>query len=160
MDRPGDRQPPRGLLRNLLRFPTVLYRFQLGWLLGRSHLLLRHRGRRSGAVRRTVLEVMAFDPGTQERVVASYWGERSDWWRNVRAGGALEVVGLGGRFVPAVRFLDLDERIRALHRYRTQRPAWAWLGAVAFGLPRGRDPATIAQIASILPMIALAPTDQ
>lgn len=153
----NERRMPRGPLRLLLRAPTVLYRWGFGGLLGRTHLLLRHRGRRTGAVRTTVLEVMTFDHSSGQRVVASYWGERSDWWRNVQAGGALEIVTPGGRFVPSVRVLDLDERVGALRKYRTERPLWSRVAARTFSLPEGLEPSALADAAQQLPMIAFAP---
>lgn len=74
---------PRGALRWLLRAPIVLYRLRLGALLGRRFLLLEHTGRNSGVVRATVLEVVRLEPATGRCVVASGWGERAQWLRNV-----------------------------------------------------------------------------
>ena len=77
--------PPRGLMRLLVRLPVLLYRARLGWLLDRRFLLLTHRGRRTGRWRRTVLEVVHHDPAADTWFVASAWGERSQWFRNLRA---------------------------------------------------------------------------
>ena len=54
-------KPPRGLLRFLLRLPIWLYQLHLGFLLGHRFLLLTHTGRRSGLLRRTVVEVVSYD---------------------------------------------------------------------------------------------------
>jgi deazaflavin-dependent oxidoreductase (nitroreductase family) len=56
----------------------------LGWLLGSRFLLLEHIGRVSGEVRRTLLEVVRHDRDAGTYVVASGWGAKSDWFRNVR----------------------------------------------------------------------------
>jgi hypothetical protein len=40
------------------RLPIHLYRLDLGWLLGHRVLLLSHRGRKSGLIRATPLEVV------------------------------------------------------------------------------------------------------
>ena len=99
------RSKPAGALRLAFRFPIYLYYLNLGWLLGHSFLLLVHRGRKSGLLRETVLEVILYEPATQESVVLSAWGEKADWYRNVVATSALEVRTVGQRYVPEQRFL-------------------------------------------------------
>src|SRR5689334_4279123 len=80
------------LLRNrwLVRAPIWLYRVRLGFLLGSRVLLLEHTGRNSGATRRAVLEVIAHPaPGTY--IVASGFGERAQWYRNVLADSRVRI---------------------------------------------------------------------
>jgi len=53
-----------------------------GWVPpGRGFLLLTHGGRWRGRVR----EVVHYDPASDTRFVASGWGERSQWFRNLQA---------------------------------------------------------------------------
>lgn len=78
--------PPRTALRRaVLRAPISLYRIGLGGLLGHRMLLLTHIGRVSGQPRQVVVEVLAPGgrPGTY--LIASGYGERSQWLRNVLA---------------------------------------------------------------------------
>ena len=75
--------PPQGIARWLSRFPLWLYRFRLGFLLGNRFLMLTHTGRKSGLARQTVLEVVRHDDLTDSYVVASGWGEQSNWFRNI-----------------------------------------------------------------------------
>jgi hypothetical protein len=92
------RTRPSGVLLAVFRLPIHLYDLNLGWLMGRRVLLLTHKGRRSGLVRRTPLEAIRHDPATGETVVVSAWGGKADWYRNIEAspaGGALV-----GFFVP------------------------------------------------------------
>ncbi len=74
---------PRGLKRWLLRMPIWLYRFGLGGLLGGRFIMLTHIGRKSGLPRQVVLEVVNHDEATDTYYIASGWGEKSDWLRNV-----------------------------------------------------------------------------
>jgi len=74
---------PRGWFRLLLRFPILIYRLKLGWLLGRRFLLLTHTGRKSGGAYATVLEVLRYDQDSHHCIIASGWGTRSQWYRNV-----------------------------------------------------------------------------
>jgi len=92
-------------LRLAVRLPICLYRLNLGWLLGHRFLLLVHRGRKSGLLRETVLEVILYEPAIRESVVVSAWGEKADWYRNVVATPTLEVWTGGQRYVPEQRFL-------------------------------------------------------
>jgi hypothetical protein len=78
------RERPRGFFRLLMRLPIYLYRLDLGWLLGHRFLLVTHRGRRTGLLRQTVVEVLHYDPATRESVVLSALGERADWYCKFR----------------------------------------------------------------------------
>lgn len=101
------------LLRRLAAAPAFLYDAGLGRLLGHRFLLLVHRGRRSGRRRRTVLEVVRWDPRAREAVVISGLGANAGWRLNVLAGGAEEVRIGGERFRPGVRRLDGEEAFAA-----------------------------------------------
>jgi len=76
---------PKGLLRVLLRCPILLYRLHLGWLLGHRFLLLAHVGRKSGMPHFTVLEVVSYDSTKHRCVIASGWGEKAQWYKNILA---------------------------------------------------------------------------
>lgn len=78
-------QAPRGLTRLLYRAPIWLYRLGLGGLMGEKHLLLYHIGRRSGKPRQAVVEIVRHDKEASMYVVASGFGEKSDWFQNLMA---------------------------------------------------------------------------
>lgn len=131
LSRPESR--PTGALRLVLRLPTHLYRFKLGWLLGNRFLLLTHRGRNSGRVYRTVLEVVRHNPQSGESVVISGWGERADWYRNIKANPALEVRTGGERYVPEQRFLSQEEAYSEILGYEYRHPLAAAIAARLLG---------------------------
>ena len=79
------RKPPTGLQRLLWRVPIWLFRAGFGWLFGKRLMLLTHTGRKSGQPRQAVVEVAGFDPATNSYTVASGFGFKSDWYRNVCA---------------------------------------------------------------------------
>ncbi|HLH26365.1 MAG TPA: nitroreductase family deazaflavin-dependent oxidoreductase [Chloroflexota bacterium] len=151
------RRRPRGLLRLVLRLPIWLYRLRLGWLLGHRFLLLTHRGRKTGRVRRTVLEVVHYDPATRESIVAAAWQNRADWYRNIQARPALRVQTAGVRYTPAQQFLTPDERYAMLRGYERAHPLAAWIGARLLGIPFGRSEAALRAFAASLPMVAFRP---
>jgi deazaflavin-dependent oxidoreductase (nitroreductase family) len=111
------RERRKGSVRWLLRAPVGLYRWRLGWLLGKRFLLLTHIGRRTGARHQTVLEVMEYREEGPEAVVMSGFGRGSDWLRNIEASGG-EEVDVGRRhFVACHRFLEEEEAVRVLAGY-------------------------------------------
>lgn len=77
-------QPPTGLSRALYRVPITLYRLGLGGLLGKRFVLLNHVGRKSGQLRQVVLEVVDYDKASDTCTVVSAWGDKSDWYQNIR----------------------------------------------------------------------------
>ena len=134
-----------------------LYRANLGWLLGHRGLLLTHRGRKSGRVYQTVLEVIRYDPATRESVVPSGWGERSDWYRNIKASPALEVQTGGERYAPEQRFLAPDENQAIIFEYARRHPFASRFLGMAFGYPlRGTDAAR-REFAESLRLVAFRP---
>lgn len=111
------RSPASPLLRRVVRAPLALYRWHLGWLLDHRFMLLVHTGRRTGLERRTVLEVMRYDGKTGQVVVMSGWGRTADWYRNIQANPAREVVVGRRSFVPEHCDLAEDEAVAVLADY-------------------------------------------
>lgn len=109
--------PPGPILSRALRLPLRLYDVGAGRLLGHRFLLLTHRGRRSGELYRTMLEVVRWDPAKREATVVSGFGPHANWRLNVLAGGAVEVRIADLRFTPAVRAVEGVEAVRVLEDY-------------------------------------------
>src|SRR5438477_12896418 len=86
-----------------------LYRWHLGWLVGHRFLILTYRGRRTGRRLQTVLEVMLWDPTTQESVVVSAYGPRAGWYLSIRSQRALRVQTGRMDYRPRQRLLEADE---------------------------------------------------
>lgn len=78
-------KPPSGFTRWLYRLPILLYRAGLGWMLGSRFLLLEHIGRVTGKRRQTVLEVVDSEPASGIFYVVAAWGERADWYQNIKS---------------------------------------------------------------------------
>ena len=111
------------MISRLLRGPALLYEWNVGWLLDRRFLLLTHVGRRSGRQYRTVLEVIGTVPESGEVIVVAGFGRSADWYRNVQAASAIEVVVGRDRFAPVHRELDEAEAIAVLADYE-RRNRW------------------------------------
>jgi deazaflavin-dependent oxidoreductase (nitroreductase family) len=114
---PSHHSPPSGLLRLLLKAPIPFYRAGFGWLFGHHLLMLEHRGRRSGGIHRTAVEVVRYDSRTRESIVAAGWGTDTQWYRNIQVTPASEVRTGNQRFAPAQRFLGEEEARELLDAY-------------------------------------------
>ena len=117
--------------RWIVRAPVGLYRARLGFVLGPRLLMLEHTGRKSGARRHVVLEVVGHPrPGTY--IVVSGFGERAQWFRNVRADPRVRVFAGSRRPAPATaRLLSAKEAAAALAAYTARHPrSWASLRPV------------------------------
>jgi deazaflavin-dependent oxidoreductase (nitroreductase family) len=149
---------PRGLLRLFLRAPIWLYRANLGRLTANRLLYLAHRGRKSGARREVVVEVVSHDPAKPEAVVIAAWGKDPDWYKNLRAAPAIEVrLGRHRWVAPEHRFLDGAETRATLLAYQRAHPrAWRRI-APLLGFPA--DPADPAwpEVAAGVRAIAFRP---
>jgi deazaflavin-dependent oxidoreductase (nitroreductase family) len=88
----------------LLKAPVLLYKWHVGWLLGRRFLLVNHVGRRSGRAYQTVVEVIGHR--ASRWYVMSGFGRSSDWYLNVMTAGSAEV--RVGRRSARVKVRELD----------------------------------------------------
>ena len=111
--------------RRLMRAPIWIYQARAGALFGSRILLLEHIGRKSGVPRYAVLEVIDH-PSPDVYVVASGFGRKAQWFRNIAANPRVRLYS--GSQAPrpaAARVLDQDEADRTLAAYRTRHPkAW------------------------------------
>ena len=150
------RRPNRLILAGL-KAPKLLYNLGLGMLFGHRFLLLTHQGRKSGLVYQTPLEVVRFDPITRTSIVISAWGESSDWYRNIRDKGALQIQTGRDRYVPEQRLLSADESERELELYRQKHGPSAKVLSFIFGVDLTGDSAQRRAFAEAARMVAFSP---
>ncbi|OBG62556.1 nitroreductase [Mycobacterium sp. E1715] len=115
------------LLRShrLVRAPIWLFKARAGALFGSRMLMLEHTGRTSGARRYAVLEVVDH-PAPGSYVVASGFGRKAQWFRNIEANPRVRVyTGSRAPRRATARVMAQDEVDRALAAYRSRHPkAW------------------------------------
>lgn len=117
--------------RRLVRAPIWIYRARAGALFGSRMLMLEHIGRASGARRHVVLEVIDH-PAPDTYVVASGFGRRAQWFRNIVVNPRVRVYAGSHRPAAATaRVLEQPDADRALGAYIGRHPrAWARLRGV------------------------------
>ncbi|MEU9191620.1 nitroreductase family deazaflavin-dependent oxidoreductase [Streptomyces hundungensis] len=114
--------PPTGWRRTLARLPIHLFRMGLGPLFGKRMLLLVHTGRASGQARKVVLEVVAHDPEQQTWILASGFGPKAQWYRNLRQ-TPQATIQTGRRFrAVTAHFLTPEEGGRIMAEYAPRHP--------------------------------------
>jgi len=134
---------------------------RLGWMLGKRIVAVTHRGRKTGRLRETVLEVLLFEPEDKESVVVSAYGTRADWYRNILVQPALRVRTGRMDYVPEQRLLTADETREAAIEFCRRHPWEARLvpkvlPAIGAAIPKHADSDPVDLLAS-LPMVAFRP---
>ena len=111
--------------RRLMRAPIWIYKARAGALFGSRILMLEHIGRKSGARRDAVLEVVDH-PAPETYVVASGFGRKAQWFRNIQANPRVRVYAGSHAPAPATaRVLNQQQADRTLADYRSRHPrAW------------------------------------
>lgn len=154
----GNANPPRGVRRLLWRTPIWFYRLGLGGLFGKRMLLLHHTGRSSGLPRENVLEVVDYEEVTNTFYVASGFGKKSDWYRNIVKQPQVSIT-LGRKEIPVTAVpLSPEESGQALLEYARHHPTAAKnLMSICGYKVDGSDEDYFVMGRDIVPFIALRP---
>lgn len=117
--------------RWLVRAPIALFRIGAGFLFGGRLMLLEHTGRTSGLTRYVALEVVS-RPARGSFVVASGFGTRAQWYRNVVAHPEVRVRwSIPPAATAIARPLDPTESAAIIAAYVAEHPqTWAKLKPV------------------------------
>lgn len=151
LEKVSDPVRPSGLARTFSRMPIVLYQLRLGRLLGWRFMHLKHTGRKSGLERHVVLEVVDVDRQDSRVFVASGWGERSDWVRNISANPGVEIQIAGHTWQARARRLTPEEGAELLLRYGRKHPAALQSLARIMGYRIERDEESFRALGKLIP---------
>ncbi|MFH8973899.1 nitroreductase family deazaflavin-dependent oxidoreductase [Streptomyces sp. NPDC017890] len=164
---------PAGRWRTAARLPILLFRAGLGPLFGKRLLLLHHVGRISGRDRRVVLEVVAHDscetgsgeygsfeygcaePPGQSWTVASGFGPRADWYRNLRQ-QPKTVIQFGNRHhAVTAHFLTAEDGAGIMAEYARRHPGTARRLCAFMGLAVDGGEASFREAGRAIPFVRL-----
>ena len=152
--------PPRGLKAVFWRLPIWIYRLHLGFLLGERFVLLEHIGRKSGLRRYAVLEVIGKDAHPLTYCVASGFGERSQWFRNVLAHPEVAVQVGRRRYRARARRLPYEEAVARLQAYARAHPRALQELARLLHYPYDGSEASLRAMAEIVPVVCFRITGE
>ena len=145
--------PTTGPRRWLFRAPLLVFRARLGWLFGHRLVMIEHRGRKSGKLRRVVVEVVVRDAASGAVTVASGYGPTANWLAHPDAH-----MVLGIRRVPVrARRLPPDEGAELMVAYARRRPRSAGMVAKQVGLSVDGSEQHYRDLGRALPYLRLEP---
>jgi deazaflavin-dependent oxidoreductase (nitroreductase family) len=152
---------PYGMYRWLANAPRWFYRLGFGWVLGHRVVQITHRGRTSGQIRRTILEVLQYDPHTQEVLVVSGWEGKTDWYRNIEREPALEVRTGRVAYRPVQEFLSPEETAQMVLTLIRQHPREVrWVGSLLGIDPKAPEAALRSRIETFFRGVRFRPQDR
>ena len=117
--------------------------------------MLTHIGRKSGRARRVVIEVVAHDDREHSWTVASGYGTRSQWYRNLQQSPS-GIVQIGGhRHHVSAYFLSPEEGGEIMTEYAPHHPRVARALCRYLGLPSDGTPAGFRAAGREIPFVRL-----
>ncbi len=151
---------PYGIYKWLANAPRWFYRLGLGWVFGHHMVQITHRGRKSGVLRRTVLEVLQYDQQTREVLVVSGWEGKTDWYRNIERESALEVRIGRVHYRPVQEFLSPGETAQLILTLFRHRPREVRFVGSLLGIDPDAEDATLrARIEAFFRGVRFCPAD-
>lgn len=126
-------------------------------MLGSRFVRLTVRGRRSGLPRNVVLEVIGHDSSLGGLLVASAWGRRAQWFRNVEASPRVEAQVGRHRFTAEVTVVPEPAAREVLREYaRAHRWAYRWfIGPLLLGHRPSGTSEEFTGLARAVPILAV-----
>jgi deazaflavin-dependent oxidoreductase (nitroreductase family) len=144
-----------------MRAPAALDRPGLRWafrvLTPAPVVVLVNCGRHTGRVYKTPVEIVAEYPERDEIVVSPLFGASSGWYRNLLAGGLIEVRRQGIARAMACREVDEAGRREAMDAYRAEHPIYSRVVVRVLVAVNRLDGDPNEAIVRQIPMLALTP---
>ena len=152
---------PSGCSRVLFRLPIALYRWGLGWVLGRRFVMIEHVGRKSGLPRHVVVEVVRYDRASGSVAVASAWGRKADWFRNVLKTPEVTLTLGGRRFRAVATVLDEASAVDAVCDYARRHPlAFRELSRLMLGEASAGEAEPCRAVGHSVPVVRFDPVEE
>jgi deazaflavin-dependent oxidoreductase (nitroreductase family) len=151
----GLRKKPGRLALALMHMPLRAYAHEQGHLLGHTFLQFTHVGRKSGKEYRSVAMALDYHDGTHEAVICAAWD--TDWYRNLQAHPATNVKIDRLSFTPVQRFVNDDEALKVLLKFRDAHRHRVRLMSRILGWGNLNDDTTVREFISTHPFIAFRP---
>lgn len=145
---------PTGWRRLLFRSPIPIFRAGLGFLFGSRLTMLEHKGRKTGQIRRTILEVAANHPDAV--YVAAAWGAEAQWLKNVMADPRVTFYVGARKYETVAEMVSDEQALELMGEYAEEHPqVLDRLAAFMLETP-GKTPEEQARrVAEKVPMIRL-----
>ncbi|WP_181765044.1 nitroreductase family deazaflavin-dependent oxidoreductase [Streptomyces albidus (ex Kaewkla and Franco 2022)] len=146
---------PVGWRRSLARLPILLFEWPTAWVFGNRLLLLHHVGRVTGLDRRVVLEVVERGPADRSWTVASGFGPKAAWYRNLQADPRTRVQVGNRHYTVTAHFLSPEDGAEIMAHYGRRHPRTARRLCAFMGLPAEGTDAGFRTAGQVIPFIRL-----
>ena len=148
---------PKGLLKLFFKLPVLAYRTGTGFFLGNRFIYVEHIGRRSGEVRRSVLEVIRYDKENDIYYIASGYGKNSDWYKNIRKTPDVKIQ-VGFRKAKAkVEFLSEERTEEEIKDYARRHPTAIKQLAKLIGYQLTWEEGELSRLSKLWPVLSFRP---
>ena len=121
-----DKQPSR-LLKFLFKVPVWLHKMGLGgWerLVGAQWMLITTKGRKTGKLRHTMVDVMDYDKASDTYYIEAAYGARADWYKNIQANPIFEAKVGRRKFKARAGALTTEGASEMLVQFYRSKPAY------------------------------------
>ena len=150
-------ESPTGLLKAFFKLPVLAYRTGTGFLMGDRFIYIEHIGRKSGEVRRSVLEVIRYDKEKDIYYIASGYGTKSDWYKNIKKTPNVKIQ-VGFRKTKAnIKFLSAERTEEEIRDYARRHPTAIKQLAKLIGYKLTWEEGELSRLSKMWPVIAFHP---
>lgn len=121
-----DKQPSR-LLKFLFKVPVWLHKMGLGgWerLVGAQWMLITTKGRKTGKLRHTMVDVMDYDKISDTYYIEAAYGVRADWYKNIQINPVFEAQVGRRKFKARAGALTTEGASEMLVHFYRSKPAY------------------------------------
>ena len=153
----GGSKKPTGVAKWFYQSPKWLYRARLGFVFGSRFLLLEHKGRKSGNVYQTPLEVAHYDEQRDEYTVTSGTGTKADWYRNIQADPVVAIWIGNHRYSAVARFLFTEQAVEVMRIYEEKHPKAAAKLESMMGVSHDETQESWIAMMEQIPMVGFTP---
>ena len=123
--------------------------------MGNRFIQIKHIGRVSGKVYKTVVEVVKYKPDSQIVYVVSGYKKKSDWLKNLTNHPQIDINFRGRKFGAIAERLDQDQASNVLLDYTHQHPFAMQVLAKFMGYQIDGSDQDVSEMAAHLPVIEI-----
>lgn len=147
----------KGLLKSFFKAPVYLYRWGLGFLLGKRFIYFTHIGHKSGITRDSVIEVIHRDKEADLYYSVAAYGSKAHWVQNIRKNGLVQAQTGTRKFSATAAELSHAEGFQMLSQYAEQHPLLFKELMKLVGYQIEGTPEEIEALSKVMPVVTFTP---
>ena len=156
-----DKRPGR-FMKFLFKVPVFLHKIGLGgWerLVGAQWMLITTVGRKSGKLRKAMVDVMDHDKSTDTYYIEAAYGARADWYRNIQSSPVFQAHVGRRKFKACAGALTTEGAGEMLVQFYRTKPAYTRSVMAMAGL-KFKDEVELRELGRNLTLLAVHPVEE